>query len=84
MFFKATIRVYGANFVIIIFCCVMKYSELGHEDVREGEGIAVPFLFLAVDGGERPTSCPGRFNPRKEPHLIGDWLGRKARMDTAE
>jgi hypothetical protein len=41
-------------------------------------------LTSALDGGEWPASCPGRFTPRERAprtHWIGGWVGPRAVLD---
>jgi hypothetical protein len=43
------------------------------------------FLTSELDGGEWPTSLPGRFTPRESApgtHWIGGWVGPRAVLDT--
>jgi hypothetical protein len=50
-------------------------------------GIALPFLTLAIDGGEWSASRPDRFTPRERApgiHWIGDWVGPRASLAAVE
>jgi hypothetical protein len=50
-------------------------------------GIALPFLTLALDGGEWSVSRPRRFTLEKNAtgtHWIGGWVGPRAGLDAVE
>jgi hypothetical protein len=51
------------------------------------EGIAPPFLTLALDGGESSASRAGRFTPKEitpSTHWTGSWVGPRASLDAME
>jgi hypothetical protein len=68
--------------------CLYLINEAPHHEDKSGSGgTAVPFLTLALDGGEWSASRPGRFTAGEtEPvnHWIGGWVGPRASLDTVE
>jgi hypothetical protein len=52
------------------------------------EGIDLPFLNSALDGGEWSASRPGSFNLGKRAsfgtHYMGGWVGPRAGLDAVE
>lgn len=55
-----------------------------HEDVWGNGGIALPFLALALDGGEWTASGTGRFTPWgrfSSVHWIRGWMSSRAHLD---
>jgi hypothetical protein len=60
---------------------LINYS-LSHKDIWGNGGISLPFLTLALDGGEWSASCPSWFIPGERAHsthCIGGQVGPKSR-----
>jgi hypothetical protein len=61
-----------------------------HEDTWESGGIAPPFLTLALNGGERSSSCPSHFSPPSpwetaySTHCVGGWVIPRVSLDIVE
>jgi hypothetical protein len=64
---------------VTVSLCLINYA-LCSEHIRESGDIALPFLTSVLDGGEWPTSRPGRctlWERAPGSHWIGGWVGAR-------